>query len=193
MGESVTKTLFDTFNRLTHRIDPDGGVTVFAYDNLNRTRSVTYPDGGVYSVSAFTIHNQIQALHDPNGHTFTNAYDVMGRLTQRTITLPMGQPVTETFAYDAMGRMLRATDPDSGSRRPQPLRPPPPNPLYSPTKKVGIQLALNKLGLIFRPFRHSLPPTFGQRFVNPLSRVPHRSRISGISTPHPKPRIILFL
>ena len=107
--------VYDQGGRLTSSIDPRGAKTDTFYDVANRVIEVDQPSVPVATgtsparpktYTSYDKNGNVQTVQDPNGHTTTNTYDELNRLTQ-TVD-PVG--ITVKYGYDAVGNRTQVTD-----------------------------------------------------------------------------------
>lgn len=108
-----------TFNRddagnLTGVLDPMGHETVYGYDVMNRLIAITDAEGGITQIGhqdsgcheCGTSSDLITSITDPNGNTWSFAYDEIGELV--TVTDPLGN-ITQR-SYDWNRNLISLTD-----------------------------------------------------------------------------------
>jgi RHS repeat-associated protein len=96
------------------RTDQKGQVITYDYDNRNRLRSKTYTSEGAVALtydSATNGNGRLYSVTKGSATTTYTAYDDMGRVTQKTVTID-GQNYLFGYAYDAVGNLTRITYPD---------------------------------------------------------------------------------
>lgn len=113
---------WDVYSRLVSRTDPNGGVTAYDWDVRNRLTEITYPDLSSLLVTAYTSFGEPEETIDQNGTEVTSAWDKLGRLTGRTVSIPTQSSVSdqttfEAYRYDGASRLIYAEDDDSVVKR----------------------------------------------------------------------------
>ncbi|HVV75238.1 MAG TPA: RHS repeat-associated core domain-containing protein [Mycobacteriales bacterium] len=133
----ISKYSYDTAGNLLTATDPLGRITTYTYDSLDDVTSVTDATGvtstytydgngnltGESTPLAGSAPPQVQAtgytygdshhpgdltaVTDPDGNTWTYAYDASGDLT--SATTPLGK--TTTYGYDAVGERISMVTP----------------------------------------------------------------------------------
>ncbi|ABC28911.1 Rhs family protein [Hahella chejuensis KCTC 2396] len=132
-GKTETTTyLYDTLNRLSKVIDPQGGETLYAYDAVGNRESVTQANGqttayvydalnrltrqtttdaadNVIADYRYTLHStgrreQIEELH--NGRVSTYTYDALYRLTHDVISDPVNGDYSAEYRFDKVGNRI---------------------------------------------------------------------------------------
>lgn len=133
----IVSQVWDDDSRLIAQIDDNGNATRYAYDALNRkiitrfadgtfeqvgTGTVVWPDGELRptDLSGFTsgydVHGNALVTKDGNDSVVTNQYDLLNRLTTRTIAPGVGvssDTTWEQYKYDGLSRVVYAADNDS--------------------------------------------------------------------------------
>ncbi|NJM53942.1 MAG: hypothetical protein HC846_11475, partial [Blastocatellia bacterium] len=121
---------FDSRSNVIKSMDARGVKTTYSYqlnggdDPLNRLQSVSYDKGGAYDPNAIPDASPINLSYMTFGDqdrivqvgtwwtTETNSYnDPEGRISDYTITLPSGQPLTTSYAYDSLSRVTEVRYP----------------------------------------------------------------------------------
>ena len=133
----VTQT-WDDSSRLIAQTDDNGNATRYAYDASNRKIATRMADGTLHQVgsglesedwpegslvpdltdfvSGYDAHDNQVTTTDANDTVVVNVYDLLNRLTDRTITPGSGvstDTTFETYEYDGLSRIVRAEDDDS--------------------------------------------------------------------------------
>jgi YD repeat-containing protein len=106
---------WDDSSRLKDATDDNGNTTVYEYDSLNRLTRTVHPDGTNES-STYDVHDNCINYLDANGSVVTSTYDLLNRPTQHTIVVAPGvstDTTFETYTYDGLSRVVSAADDDS--------------------------------------------------------------------------------
>jgi RHS repeat-associated protein len=117
--------VYDNRSNLIQRTDARGVKTNFVYNNdpLNRLQGVTYDKSG--ADTAHTIHDatpinlsymsagdKTRVSQAQTWNTLeTNSYDVEGRISEYTLNLVSGQPLTTSYLYDSLNRLTEVRYP----------------------------------------------------------------------------------
>ncbi|MBP7746933.1 MAG: RHS repeat protein [Phycisphaerae bacterium] len=111
----VTTQGWDDSSRLVAQTDDNGNTTAYSYDPLNRRIGTDYPDCTADS-AIYDVYDNAVSTVDGNGSIVASTYDLLDRLTDRSITPGPGVSADTTFesyAYDGLSRLVRAQDNDS--------------------------------------------------------------------------------
>ena len=94
--------------------DDNGNTTAYGHDSLNRPAFVNFADGTSRS-STYDVHHNVATSTDAVGNVVANTYDLLNRMTNRTITLTPGTLGTslQVLVYDGLSRLITAQDDDS--------------------------------------------------------------------------------
>ncbi len=136
-ADIVTAQEWDDTSRLIAQIDDAGNATRYAHDPLNRQFATRMADGTVHVVGSgrltwlngatspdtsggfvfgHDVHDNAITNKDANGSVVQAQYDLLNRVTGRTITPGPGVSVattSETYSYDGLSRLVLAEDNDS--------------------------------------------------------------------------------
>ena len=103
--DATTEVLtYDADNNILHRTDRSGDLIVYTYDFDDRPYTKTVPTVG--SITGYTMTTLYDLVDEPTDVSDTllndiaKTYDVMGRITQETDTIPGLAAKTITTAYD---------------------------------------------------------------------------------------------
>jgi RHS repeat-associated protein len=115
----MTTWIYDPAGRVTATIDARGNETDTVYDAANRVSDVNAPQVPVAGGSparpnthtTYDNDGNVLTLRDPNGHTTTNTYDLLNRLT-RTVDAAND---TVSSSYDAVGNRILVIDGNGNS------------------------------------------------------------------------------
>lgn len=114
--DSITTTQeWDDNSRLIAQTDDNGNRTAYGYDALNRRISLSYADG-TENAYLYDVHHNVVEMLDANGNQVLNQYDLLDRLSARSIvTGPGVVPDTtfENYQYDGLSRYAFGEDNDS--------------------------------------------------------------------------------
>lgn len=128
-GTGATQFTYDTLNRITQVVNPDGSMRALEHNVAwqTTTKDECYTAGTCPGAQIITrrdafgrvIEKQVyqgDGFETRTGHT----YDGLGRLlttTQGTSPTTWAPNTTITLTYDALGRKIQMVDPDSGAWR----------------------------------------------------------------------------
>ena len=114
----ITRYTYDTLNRITEVIAPNGVTTHYGYDLLGRRTSEQSPDRGTLTYG-YDLANNLTTITDGRGITATLTYDELERVITKTYpnSIP-GKIENVTYSYDTcafgLGYLCTVTD-ESGS------------------------------------------------------------------------------
>jgi len=114
-ADIVRSQAWDDSHRLIACTDDNGNQTTYIYDALNRQTGEQRADG-TSSTWVYDANGNRISLTDANGSSEAASFDLLDRVTNRTITVAPGVSGETTFrayAYDGLSRMVRARDDDS--------------------------------------------------------------------------------
>ncbi len=111
----VLESVWDLNSRLTQQVDGKGFATLYEYDDLDRPVAIEYADGTRNETLEHSPDHLPKLVLDENGSQIDLGYDVLDRLTSRTITraVDVGGTTAEIYQYDGLGRLTSAEDDDS--------------------------------------------------------------------------------
>ncbi|MFY7064665.1 DNRLRE domain-containing protein [Nocardiopsis changdeensis] len=93
---------------------PDGTTLRTTYDGAGRATATTAEDASGTTLATtstrYDADSNPVAITDPLGHTTTQEYDLLGRLTTLTEPVDDTTSITTTFGYDAASNRTRLTD-----------------------------------------------------------------------------------
>ncbi len=98
---------FDSANRLSTMVDPNGNTVTLSYNAQGQLTSVTEASGKALSF-AYNGEGKLSAVTDPLNRTVSFTYD---GLTGYLYTVTYPDNTTLTFTYDVQGRIWSITDP----------------------------------------------------------------------------------
>ena len=107
---AVSSYSYRTDGRLASVVNPDG-THDFTYDSRGLLATQVVRDEGTYAYG-YDAMRRPSSLTYPDGHTRTQLYDELGRLTSRCYEYPGSIKRCYTAEYDAVGNPTRMTDPD---------------------------------------------------------------------------------
>ena len=102
---SLTQLQYNSIGRQSVTIDQLGHQTQYAYDDQGRPTVVTYPDSSTKSIT-YDAEGHVLTNVDQNGNQLNYQYDVVGRVRQTTYA----DGTTSSIVYDLAGRQTGATD-----------------------------------------------------------------------------------
>jgi len=117
----ITKTEYDSLNRVLRTTDQLGDTIKHVYDAAGRLLAKDYrtlansPSGTIADSDTFTFDatgRLLTAVSDRYTNTVTLNYDAAGRKSTESLTIS-GQTYTSTTVYDAAGRVAKLTYPDA--------------------------------------------------------------------------------
>lgn len=114
--------VWDDSSRVIGKSDDNGNLTSYAFDPVDRIKRVTYADGSA-EIIGYNAASNPTSFTDCNGTVVTQSFDLLDRLTDRTVVPAAGvggalySVCTETpfehFKYDGLSRLVWAEDNDS--------------------------------------------------------------------------------
>jgi RHS repeat-associated protein len=108
-----TQQGWDDNSRLNTRRDDNNNPTTDGFDARNQPASTSYADLCTADSRTYDVHGNVVSSTDANGTTVTYTYDLLNRVTAKSITPGAGvagDTTSETFTYDGMGHLLTATN-----------------------------------------------------------------------------------
>ena len=115
-GDDITTAQsWDDTSRLVGQTDDADNTTTSVFDALNRKTAEIMADCTQHSFS-FDVHDNRLIMTDANGSVATCTYDLLNRLTTKSITVGPGvstDTTAETYKYDGLSRLVLAEDNDS--------------------------------------------------------------------------------
>jgi YD repeat-containing protein len=97
---------WDDNGRVIARTNTAGHQTRYQYDTLNRRSAIIYPDGNSRHFGR-DANGNIVSVHDPNGNVMIQQFDLVNRLVKRDIQPSNGgNPQAEQFRYNGLGRLV---------------------------------------------------------------------------------------
>jgi YD repeat-containing protein len=111
----VVQMAFDKSGRLISSTDDNGNTTRFQYDALNRVTCTIYADGTEKSFD-YDVHDNVIETTDAAGTVVNNTFDLLNRLTNKSITPGIGVMYTTTFTdfkHDGRSRLVYAENDNS--------------------------------------------------------------------------------
>lgn len=129
-GGINTAVQYDIAGNQTQLVDPSAGTITYSYNKFGELTSQTnpgpqntaiqyYPDGRIYQKTIpegnikyrYNVNKQLVNISYPDGISKTYGYDLKGRITSITDTIPGTSPLITSFGYDALGRQHTITHP----------------------------------------------------------------------------------
>ncbi|MHC4498255.1 MAG: RHS repeat-associated core domain-containing protein [Planctomycetota bacterium] len=110
-----TEQTWDDSSRLTAQTDDNGNTTAYEYDALNRLTRIIYADDTDKQL-LYDVHHNIIQTTDAIGTVVNSTYDLLNRVTARSITPGSGvsnDTTFENYEYDGLSRLVFAQDNDS--------------------------------------------------------------------------------
>ncbi|MCK4340748.1 MAG: RHS repeat-associated core domain-containing protein [Phycisphaerae bacterium] len=114
-SDIVTSQSWDDTSRLVAQSDDNGNTTTYAYDPLDRMVAEIRADGTEHSYE-YDAHGNRTRIEDANGSISTCTYDLLDRLSDKTIAPAAGvstDTTFETYQYDGLSRVVHAADDDA--------------------------------------------------------------------------------
>lgn len=114
-ADRATAYTYDLAGNPSTRTDDNGNTTYFRFDSLDRHIQTIYPDLTSWVRTYDPSDDPIQ-LVDGNGSVIGQQFDLLGRLTVRTIQPGTGvspDVLREDYAYDGLSRLVQASDEDT--------------------------------------------------------------------------------
>jgi YD repeat-containing protein len=114
-NDIVTSQSWDDNSRLTTQTDDNGNATAYNYDALNRRTKITYADG-TNRQFIYDVHHNIVQTTDAASTVVNSTYDLLNRLTAKSISPGTGvsdDTTFENYKYDGLSRLVYAQDNDS--------------------------------------------------------------------------------
>ena len=113
-ADIVTSFGYDASSRRTSVTDDNGNATRYEYDSLDRRIRTIHADNTTNRFSYDAHDNPVQIV-DPNGTVVLPQYDLLNRVTNKTILRGPGVQGTtnEMYQYDGLSRLVRAQNQDS--------------------------------------------------------------------------------
>ncbi|MFC1573029.1 RHS repeat-associated core domain-containing protein, partial [Candidatus Eisenbacteria bacterium] len=110
----ITRRSWDDTSRLIEQTDDNENVTRYGYDPLSRQFLTEYADGTSDSI-LYDVHDNELSRVDANGTIASSTYDLLDRVTGRTIDAADGVLgiMQEAFEYDGISRIVLSEDDDS--------------------------------------------------------------------------------
>jgi RHS repeat-associated protein len=114
----VTRQAWDDSDRLFSQTDDNDNSTLYQYDPLGQLVITQFADSTADSIS-YNVHGNTIRRVDANGTTVASGYDLLGRLTGKTVARAQGVIGTtyENYQYDGLSRTTLAEDNDSRVER----------------------------------------------------------------------------
>jgi len=112
-ADIVTTQDWDDSSRLNGRRDDNSNATSDDFDARNQPVSTNYADGCSADTRMYDVHGNVVSSMDANGTLTVSTYDLLQRLTGKSITPGPGvssDTTSETYSYDGIGNLLTAAN-----------------------------------------------------------------------------------
>jgi YD repeat-containing protein len=106
---------WDDSSRVITQTDPNGNTTAYEHDALNRLIRILLADG-TEKTTTYDVHDNPIIKVDANGTIVDSTFDLLNRVTAKTISPAAGVSTDTTFEnykYDGLSRMVYAENDDS--------------------------------------------------------------------------------
>ncbi|MGE6577831.1 RHS repeat domain-containing protein [Paenibacillus xylanexedens] len=99
---------YDSYGRLSRKLDYNGGSVSYQYDPWSRVSLEVFGIGA--NQYQYDDVNRIKSITDGSGNTIKESYDLFDRLTRKEEVKPAGNVILSKSAYDYAGNLISSTD-----------------------------------------------------------------------------------